>query len=86
MSETASGLSLVVRAGERRFALSVDTVLGIRRFARSFWGDLPPLLGPASAELIEAVGALDTDAILALETGHIVPDAMWDALSQQEAS
>jgi purine-binding chemotaxis protein CheW len=77
---------VIVRAGERRFALSVETVLGIREFAPTFWGDLPPLLGPASAELIEAVGALDAEAILALETGHIVPDTVWDSLSRQEAS
>ena len=77
---------VIVRAGDRRFALSVEEVLGIREFAPSFWGDLPPLLGPAAAELIEAVGALDADAILALETGHMVPDAVWDRLSQQEAS
>jgi purine-binding chemotaxis protein CheW len=77
---------VILRAGDRRFALSVEEVLGIREFAPSFWGDLPPLLGPAAAELIEAVGALDADAILALETGHIVPDAVWDRLSQQEAS
>jgi purine-binding chemotaxis protein CheW len=77
---------VIVRAGERRFALSVETVLGIREFAPPFWGDLPPLLGPASAELIEAVGALDADAILALQAGHIVPDAVWDRLSRQEAS
>jgi purine-binding chemotaxis protein CheW len=77
---------VIVRAGERRFALSVETVLGVREFAPSFWGDLPPLLGPASAELIESVGALDADAILALETGHMVPDAVWDRLTQQEAS
>jgi purine-binding chemotaxis protein CheW len=77
---------VIVRAGERRFALSVETVLGIREFAPTFWGDLPPLLGPASAELIEAVGALDADAILALETGHVVPGAVWDSLCRQEAS
>jgi purine-binding chemotaxis protein CheW len=77
---------VIVRAGERKFALSVETVLGIREFAPPFWGDLPPLLGPASAELIEAVGALDADAILALEAGHIVPDAIWDKLAQKEAS
>jgi purine-binding chemotaxis protein CheW len=77
---------VIVRAGDRRFALSVEAVLGIREFAPPFWGDLPPLLGPAAAELIEAVGALDADAILALETGHMVPDAVWDRLSQQEAS
>jgi purine-binding chemotaxis protein CheW len=77
---------VIVRAGERRFALSVETVLGIREFAPTFWGDLPPLLGPASAEFIEAVGALDADAILALETGHVVPGAVWDRLCRQEAS
>ena len=76
---------VVVRVQERRIALSVGAVLGIREFSPSDWSALPPLLGNACPGVIEAIGALDHDAILALEAGNLLPDAVWASLAGQEA-
>ncbi len=75
---------VMVRAGERRLALAVDAVLGIREFRDSVWSDLPPLLRDAGRDAVEAVGTLDRETIVALKTGTLVPDAVWDALASQE--
>lgn len=76
---------VTIRAGERRIALSVDAVFGIREFAPSSLNDMPPLLRSARTDLIEAVGTLDAELLLALKAGRIVPDAVWDSLPPQEA-
>ena len=75
---------VVVRAGERRFALSVEAVLGIREFRDALWHDLPPLLSGACPGAVEAAAALDQEAVLALKTGTLVPDTLWDSLAVQE--
>lgn len=76
---------VAVRAGERRVALSVDAVVGIRELAPSLLNEMPPLLREANNELVEAVGRLDSDLLLVLKAGKIVPDKVWDLLALREA-
>lgn len=76
---------VMVRAGERRLALAVDAVLGIRAFAAPLWSDLPPLLRDACQGVIEAVAALDQEAVLALQSANLVPPAVWESLPAGEA-
>ena len=76
---------VMVRAGERRLAVAVDAVLGIREFQAALWSELPPLLRDARPEAIEAVGVLDQEALLALKTGTLVPEAVWESLALVEA-
>jgi len=80
----ASARYVMLRAGERRIALSVDAVLGISEFSPSVWSEMPPLLRDACPGLVEAVGALDHEAILSLAAGTIVPAAVWDSLAPRE--
>lgn len=72
---------VMIRAGERTVALSVDTVQGIREVASSQLGDMPPLLRGAHAERVDAIGALDAELFLVLNAGHLVPDEVWMSLS-----
>jgi chemotaxis methyl-accepting protein methylase/chemotaxis signal transduction protein len=76
---------VMVRAGERRVALSVDAVLGVREIASSQLGAMPPLLRDAHAERVEAIGALDAELFLVLNAAHLVPDEVWKSLSREEA-
>jgi purine-binding chemotaxis protein CheW len=76
---------VAIRVGKRRVALAVDTVLGIRDFAAVLRGQMPPLLFDARTELVEAVGALDTELFMILKACCIVPAKVWEALPRQES-
>lgn len=71
---------VVLRAGPRRIALAVDEVLGVRELSAESVANLPPLLGSASAEIVEAVGTLDRELLLVLRAAHIVPASVWSAV------
>jgi purine-binding chemotaxis protein CheW len=76
---------VAIRVGERRVALAVDAVLGIREFAPALRTQMPPLLSDARTEVIEAVGALDTELFMVLKACSIVPQTVWDSLPRPEA-
>lgn len=74
---------VTLRLGERRLALAVEGVLGIRELEESTLQALPPLLRDADRGLIEAVGTLDSELLLLLEAGRILPEGIWDALTKE---
>lgn len=76
---------IAIRVGERRVALAVDAVLGIREFAPALRTQMPPLLSDARAELVEAVGVLDNELFMVLKACSIVPETVWDSFPRQEA-
>ncbi|HKO53721.1 MAG TPA: chemotaxis protein CheW [Polyangiaceae bacterium] len=76
---------VVVRVGERHVALSVGRVIGVRALESSRLGELPPLLGGASAEVITALGSLDARLLLLLETSRMLPDSGWASLEARGA-
>jgi purine-binding chemotaxis protein CheW len=65
---------VVLRIGERRIALAVEAVVGVRSMNRSALQDLPPLVRTADADAITAVGALDAELLLVLTAARIIPD------------
>jgi purine-binding chemotaxis protein CheW len=71
---------VVVRARERRVALSVEHVIGIRLLDVAANGALPPLLGGARADFVAAVGSLDAHLLVVLEGGLILSAAAWASL------
>ncbi len=71
---------VVVKVGERRAALSVGSVIGVRALESSAVSELAPLLAGASAEVITAVGSLDARLLLILETSRMLPDSSWAGL------
>jgi purine-binding chemotaxis protein CheW len=75
-----AGRFVVLRLGERRAALAVDAVEGMRVLPSAALRELPALLGQASRDLVAAVGALDAELLLVLRSSRIVPDAAWDAV------
>jgi purine-binding chemotaxis protein CheW len=69
-----------LRLGERTVALAVDGVLDVRPLAARAVVDIPPLLREAGADLVSAIGALDTELLLVLEAARLVPESIWGAL------
>ncbi len=63
-----------------RVALAVSAVTGIRTLDASSLAGLPPLLRGAHADLVSAVGSLDSELLLVLEGGRLLPDSAWSEL------
>ena len=82
---TEGGRFVTIRTGDRRVALAVDAVVGVRELPGGL-GDLPPLVREASAEIISAVGALDAELLIVLGAARLLPEAVWRMLSEREAS
>jgi purine-binding chemotaxis protein CheW len=80
--ETIASRWVTLRLGKRRAALAVQQVLGTGILDPADTGDLPPLLAPAGAETLRAVGALDGELLALLETSRCVPDPVWEALAR----
>jgi purine-binding chemotaxis protein CheW len=86
-SEGATSNRLVtLRVGDRRVALAVETVLGVRELDLSSMPEMPPLLGTAAAEVLDTIGTLDGALLLVLQAARIVPPEVWQALASREAS
>lgn len=66
--------------GDRRVAVAVDSVLGVRPILAGSLHELPPLLRDARAEVIAAIGALDTELLLVLSSSCLVPENLWTGL------
>lgn len=75
---------ITLRAGQRQVALAVEEVLGVRQLPPG--QALPPLLGEASADLVNAIGSLDSELLLVLRSARLVPDALWPALQSAGAA
>jgi purine-binding chemotaxis protein CheW len=77
---------VTVKAADRRVALAFDAVLGVREVPVGSLQELPPLLRDASAEVISAIGILDTALLLVLRSSHLVPENVWAALNMDAVS
>lgn len=84
--QTSPRRLVVLRLGERRVALAVDEVLGVRALPQVALHQLPPLLSQGSGEAIAAVGALDDALLVALDTGRLLPPTIWDSLTADGAT
>jgi purine-binding chemotaxis protein CheW len=73
---------VVVRAGERRVALATDAVIGVRDIAVETMAPVPPLLAVARPDAAMALGVLDRELLLVLQTAHIVPDEVWSLVAE----
>jgi purine-binding chemotaxis protein CheW len=77
---------VTLRVGQRCVALAVQSVLGIADLGDHVLGELPPLLRTVQTELIQNLGTLDAEFLVMLDTARLVPDSMWQALPQMEAT
>lgn len=73
---------VTLKVEERRVALAVDEVVGIRDVGAERSADLPPLLQEAGADVVSAVGTLDSTLLLLLRGARMIPPAVWTALDR----
>lgn len=77
---------VTIRVAERTAALAVDGVAGIHDMHNIPLHEMPPLLRDARKDLIEAVGALDSQLLIVLRALRILPDDLWRALTGEAAA
>jgi purine-binding chemotaxis protein CheW len=65
---------VIVNAGGRRVALAVDHVAGVRTVAPESLTALPPLMHTTASDVIAAIGLLDAELLLVLQSTRLVPD------------
>ena len=78
------GRFVTLKLDDRRVAIGVDSVVGLRNLDSAQLGDLPPLLRDVSADLIESFSARDAVLLLVLHAARIVPDEVWSSLAAAE--
>ncbi|OGQ26684.1 MAG: hypothetical protein A2138_13310 [Deltaproteobacteria bacterium RBG_16_71_12] len=70
----AVGRFAVIDVGERRVALAVDAVHGLRRVDAASVGGLPPLLHGVAGDVVEGIGVADAQLLMVLRAARIIPD------------
>jgi purine-binding chemotaxis protein CheW len=81
-----AGRFVTIKAGDRTIALQVEAVLGIRVFAADTFSQLPPLLRDVATETVAAIGTRDTELLLALRAGRIVPESVFNDLDRDDGA
>jgi purine-binding chemotaxis protein CheW len=77
---------VTVKIGTRIVALAVDNVLGVQLMETAGIAEpLPPLLREAASDMVSAIGRLDADLLLFLNTARIVPDTLLEHFGRPEA-
>lgn len=66
---------VILRSGARNTALAVDSVLGVRTLPRGARQALPPLLSELEGDLVSAIGRLDADLLVVLNSARIVSES-----------
>jgi purine-binding chemotaxis protein CheW len=69
----------------RVVALFVESVVGIRELSGTAYEALPPLLHNSNADLIEAVGTMDSHLLIVLRVSRLAEEDIWKEMERREA-
>lgn len=75
------GRFILLRLGERRVALAVEGVVGVRELSADSLQNLPPLLQTDDADVVTAIGIRDHQLLMLLQPARVVPDDLWQTLA-----
>jgi purine-binding chemotaxis protein CheW len=75
---------VLLRVAERRLALEVDEVLGLRGLGAAELGAVPPLLQDAAGGHLETLGRLDGQLLGVLRTARLLPAELWSGMRASE--
>jgi purine-binding chemotaxis protein CheW len=68
---------------DRRVAIAIDGVLGVRPITNGALQALPSLIGSTASEFVARLGTLDDELLLVLSNARLVPQQVWDDLGIQ---
>lgn len=75
---------VTLKVNDRVIGLTVDAVVGVFPITPASFLELPPLLGDVGQTEVSALGILDREFLLVLQTGRAIPDSIWAALEKNE--
>ena len=75
---------VTVRAEDRPVALAVGEAVGVRAIDPRVFGDLPLLAAEARSDAIAAIGTLDQQLLVVLESARLVPDGVWALIEKEQ--
>jgi purine-binding chemotaxis protein CheW len=81
--KSAPARFVMLTVGKRRVGLAVAGVAGIHHVAAMSLEELPPLLRSADAAVVSAIGTLDAELLMILQTVRIVPEELLAALEKE---
>lgn len=82
-ADAAPGRYVTFTLGDRRAALAVDAVLGVRVIAAEALQVLPPIMGEADNRHVAALAALDAELLVVLQHAQLVPEQLWQRLEHE---
>ena len=68
---------VTVKTGTRRVVVAVDAVVGIVEIPPDAVDMLPPLFQSHGLDAFSAIGVLDANLLLVLQSTRLVPDDVW---------
>jgi purine-binding chemotaxis protein CheW len=68
---------VILRLDDRRVALAVDAVVGVRDLDSASLEQMPPLLQGASTDAIEAIGTLDAHLLVVMRASRMLSAEVW---------
>lgn len=74
---------VTVRAGDRQVALAVEIVVGVRVLDVASMEEIPLLFHEVDSHSIAAIGTLDAELLLVLQSARLVPESVWEILDGQ---
>src|ERR1700722_7315193 len=77
---------VALKVGDRPVALTVDSVVGLHELDAAQLDELPSLLGTANADLVETIGVLDSQLLLLLRAGRLLPPEVWEKVPVDQAA
>ena len=75
---------VALKIADRRVALGVCAVIGVRHISGNQLAELPPLLATAGAHVVTAIGTLDSELLMVLRSGKLVSEDAWAAIDAVE--
>ena len=76
---------VLLSLGERRVAVAVGSVVGMRELDAASIEEMAPLLRDACAEVIQGIGVLDAGLLVVLRATRLLPEEIWQKLSNRES-
>lgn len=76
------GAFLSLRSDSRSTVLALDRVVGVRALPAAMFQALPALLSSAASQGISALGTLDEELLVILESGVTLPEELWSTFDR----
>ena len=76
---------VTVRLGARQVAFAVQSVLGVRSLNAESMARIPLLLNEVDSASVAAIGSLDAELLLVLQSARIIDESLWQAIDAQAA-